>query len=223
MVKTPDPLIIFDFDSTFINAETLDTLADIAYASDPRHDEVVKHVAYLTELTMAGQCSLHQALVERMKFLKLRREHVIKAIALLKNKVSTSFVKNKHFIRQNAKNIMVFSGGFSEIIIPIVADYGILEHQVYANHFVYDGDLIVNVDESGFMVHGDGKAKQLTELAPKGKVYIIGDGSNDAAAKQSGLVTEFYLFTENVYRETVAPLADKIIVSLDDFIKDFQS
>ena len=63
-----------------------------------------------------------------------------------------------------------------------------------------------------------GKVKQLKILNPKGEVYVIGDGNTDYEMKESGLVSKFFSFTENVHRPGVVAKADSTAGSFDEFL-----
>jgi D-3-phosphoglycerate dehydrogenase len=190
---------------------------------------------------MGGQYSFNEALLERIKYLGLKREHISAAIERLKQEITPSFKKNQQLLKQFSNHIYIFSGGFEEVIIPIAAEFDIPPHQIYANRFIdaKDNDTVIHIDTHRLMTHGDGKSKQLIKLmsedlhnngsdvaynvsAKATSVYVIGDGSTDAITKKTGFVTKFYLFAENIYRETVAKDADKIIYSLDEFIEDIR-
>ena len=54
---------------------------------------------------------------------------------------------------------------------------------------------------------------------PKGEVHVIGDGYTDYEIKKEGLANYFYLFIENIKRDSVIKSADYLLKSLDQFIK----
>ena len=64
-----------------------------------------------------------------------------------------------------------------------------------------------------------GKVNILKDLKLKGKVHVIGDGYTDYEIKKEGLANYFYLFIENIKRESVVKSADYLLKSLDQFIK----
>lgn len=213
---------IIDFDSTFINCETLDTLASIIYQDSEELPKISAMIANATNACMAGEVGIHESLVSRVKILKIQKQHVLAAVDLLRQQITTSFVRNRAFIEDNAKDIFIFSGGFSEIIIPIVAEFHIPSSNVYANRFIYSDNKIIGIDESCLLAHNNGKAKQLENLQRADNVYVIGDGVTDAEIKNAHAHVTFYLFTENVFRKNLVNRADKVIGSLDEFISDLK-
>ena len=64
-----------------------------------------------------------------------------------------------------------------------------------------------------------GKVNILKELKLRGEVHVIGDGYTDYEIKKEGLANYFYLFIENIKRESVVKSADYLLKSLDQFIK----
>ncbi len=212
--------IIIDFDSTFVQTETLDELAVICNVDTAQK----KAISDITHCTMSGSMSFQQALQERVHILSPSKQQMAKACEILGNKITPSFQKNKAFISQHAESIYIFSGGFTEIIVPIVAEFGIKAHHIFANDLIYNSrQQAIGVNDTLLLAQDLGKAQQLTELKLTQPVYAIGDGYTDYEMKSTGMVTSFYLFAENVLREKLKDLADSIIYSFDDFIKDRQS
>lgn len=208
--------LLIDFDSTFVQLETLDLLAEIA-GCDQGTLVKIKHI---TDQAMAGELSFYQALSQRLALITLEKKHVQLCIKYLKNKISTSFVKNKDWLKAHANNIFILSGGFKEIIVPIAAEFNIPENQVYANEFIYDQESnshkIIGIDQDNYLAHDNGKAKAAKKfLQPNEPAVILGDGYNDFLLKKSGLVQQFYLYTENIHRKNLDQYADLIINSLD--------
>lgn len=214
---TPYTLIL-DFDSTFIKCETLDTLVKIIYHDSNELPAILHRIESETKASMAGTLSIHDSLVSRVKALKIRKDHIIQVIEFLKTQISDSIFKNADFIEENAENIFIFSGGFKEIIIPVVKDFGIPPTQVFANEFTYDHDAVTGIDSECLMAHNFGKAKQLALLKRTGQVDVLGDGATDAEIKTQSDSVKFYLFAENILRENLVDKADKVIYSFDEYL-----
>ena len=200
----PDTLII-DFDSTFITGESLDELSKIVLKNYP---DSAKHLNQIHELTRAG-------MEGKMPF-----DDIAEVTQLLSEKITPSFKRNKKFIFDHAENILIISGGFREMIIPIVADYGIAPEHVFANEFIYDvNNCITEVNQENVMAQEGGKVSQAKALRLYGEIHVIGDGFTDYQLKAEGPATKFYAFVENVRRENICKLADGILSNFDDFIK----
>lgn len=214
-------MILFaDFDSTFIQSESLDVLAMIAGCDN----NILTKITQLTDQAMNGELSFCQALNQRLALINLTQQHVDKSIEYLKNNISPSFVKNKSWLIKNSKNIIILSGGFKKMIEPIVAEFGIKANQVYANDFRYNAqNQIIGIDHDNPLAHDNGKAKAVEKFFTLGEeAIILGDGYNDYLLKKSGLAKQFYLFTENIHRKNLEQYADRIISSLDEITELFK-
>ncbi|WP_414000240.1 phosphoglycerate dehydrogenase [Flavobacterium sp. W1B] len=220
MIKKQETFI-FDFDSTFIQVEALDVLCEIIYANNSTGKQVLAEIQRLTDLGMEGKLSLKESLTKRIGLLHANRDHLGLLIDSLKNKVSSSVVRNRAFFKQNAQNIYIISNGFKEIIIPIVQEYGIKPEQVLANTFKFNHDgNIIGFDEKDELCENQGKVKKIKSLKLEGDVFMIGDGYTDYETLQGGAVSKFYAFTENVSRQIVIDNADRIAPSLDEILFD---
>ncbi len=219
MPKTNQQCFIIDFDSTFIKSEGLDELAETALKKDPNKKEILKKIKLLTQQGMDGKIPFGKSLQERIQLLQATRTDVEKTAKNLKKNVSISILRNKKFFKTYADNIYIISGGFKELVLPVVKPFGIKEEHVFANTFIYDkkGN-IIDVDKKNPLSENDGKVKLLRSLKLKGEITEIGDGYTDYKLKEAGLVDHFIAFTENIEREIVIKNADTVIASFDEFL-----
>jgi D-3-phosphoglycerate dehydrogenase / 2-oxoglutarate reductase len=213
------PIYIIDFDSTFTKVEALDELANISLQGHSNQQNIEYQIADITTKGMIGEMDFRETLVQRLALLNATKMHVHALIKKLHDLVTDSFKRNKAFLQNTAPQIYIVSGGFTEYIAPIVAEYGITEDHVYANTFVYDDDdKIIGFDEKNVLSQANGKVKLLQQLQLQGDICIIGDGFTDYQLKKEGLAQTFYLFTENVRRENLVEYADEVINSLDEIL-----
>jgi len=210
---------IIDFDSTFIKDESLDVLFEVSLQGNPEKDKVVNEIKRITNLGMEGGISFPEALQARVKLLTANKSHIQKTVELLQDRVSNSFIRNRKFIEEYRKDIYIISGGFYEMIYPIVAMYGIAADHVFANEFTFDAHGNVSgFNAENLLAQTKGKVLKIKSLDFQGDVFVIGDGFTDYEIKESGLANKFFAFTENVKRETVTSKADHIVPSLDEFL-----
>ena len=135
--------------------------------------------------------------------------------------MSDSFIRNKEFFITFSDQIRIVSSGFKEFIVPIVAEFGIDEENVYANTFIFDEEgRIIGFDEENYLSQDKGKVKLLKELQLPGEVYVLGDGYTDYEIREAGLANKFFAFTENVERDIVISMADHKSATLDEFLYD---
>ena len=212
--------IILDFDSTFIKIESLDELI-ITFIRD--RDSLIK-IQNLTKMGMNGEISFQKSLTERIKFLNTNKNDLDIVIDVLNQNITDSFQKNKKFIQQNNEKIFIVSGGFFELIYPIVSKFGIKKKNIFANKFIYDkNDKIVGVDKNNPLSKNNGKVKIIKSLNLDGNVIVIGDGYTDYEIKKYGYANKFYLFIENIKRKKILDKGDFLLKSLDDFINNYNN
>ena len=214
----PDYIII-DFDSTFITGESLDELAKYKLRDQPDSQTMLNKIKSLTNAGMNGDIPFKQSLDERMEVLNLNRSDINSVSKILSECVTPSFTKNKSFFIENNNKIIILSGGFKELIVPIVDDFGISSSNVFANDFIYNSsEQITGINQDNIMSKNGGKVKQSKLLSIHGTVHVIGDGYTDYEIKLDGPATHFFAFTENVERKNICELADLTLSNFDDYI-----
>jgi len=215
----PDHLII-DFDSTFVTVESLDELAHIVLKDNPESAQRLETIRAITRAGMEGSIPFDESLSKRLKLLNINQKDIHAATIVLAKKVTPSFKRNKQLLMENSQNILIISGGFYEMIIPIVSEYGILEDQVFANKFVYKGtSRIAHVDSQNIMAQSGEKVAQANALGLAGEIHVIGDGYTDYQIKSEGPAKKFFAFIENIRRNSVCEVADVVLSNIDDYIK----
>ena len=112
--------LILDFDSTIIELETIEVLADFSLKKNPEKNIIHSKIKDMTNLAMSGKLSFSKALSKRFSLLDVNKSDVNKTIKLLKEKVSYSFIKNSSYFNNYNENCFIVSGGFKEIIIPVL-------------------------------------------------------------------------------------------------------
>ena len=165
-------LICFDMDSTLIQTECIDELAERA--------GVGEQVKAITERAMRGEIDFKESFTERVALLKGLDESVMKDIA--ENLPITEGVERLMFVLKHyGYKIAILSGGFTYFGEYLKQRFGI--DYVYANELeIKDGKLTGKY--IGEIVDGKRKAELLRLLAQVEKVDIaqtiaVGDGAND--------------------------------------------
>lgn len=216
---TQNNWFIFDFDSTFIQSEGLEELFAFSLKKNPEKEAILKEISGITNLGMEGKLDFRESLEKRIKLLKASKSELGEVVRILRKKISESILRNKKFFKSNKNRIYVISGGFKELIIPIVGEFGIEEDHVLANTFTFDGKgNITGFDKKNLCSKTGGKALVVKSLNLEGDVIVIGDGFTDYQIKELGIAKKFVAFTENVYREAVVRKADQSVKSLDEFL-----
>ena len=165
-------LICFDMDSTLIQTECIDELAERA--------GVGEQVRAITESAMRGEIDFKESFAKRVALLKGLDESVMKEIA--ENMPITEGVERLMFVlKRYGYKIAILSGGFTYFGEYLQKKFGI--DYVYANELeIIDGKLTGSY--LGDVVDGKRKAELLRLIAQVEKVDIaqtiaVGDGAND--------------------------------------------
>jgi phosphoserine phosphatase len=165
-------LVVMDVDSTFIQDEVIDLLADEA--------GVLPEVAAITEQAMASELDFEQSLRARAALLAGLPES---ALDRVRDRITLTPGARTlcRTLSRLGYRIALVSGGFSDIISPIAADLGVTD--VRANTLeIVDGVLTGAV--IGPVVDRLGKRAALEAFArqyaiPPRRTIAIGDGAND--------------------------------------------
>jgi len=210
---------IIDFDSTFVSVEALDELCRIALKNSPDKKNRMEKFSSITNKAMSGKITFADSLEQRIKLLDAGKDDIDKAVKLISRKISKSVVRNKNFFRKFSDKIIIVSGGFKEIIVPIVERFGINATNVYANSFTFDkAGKITGFDKRNVLSGSNGKINQIKALKLKGTINVIGDGYTDYELKKAGIAHKFFAFTENIERKIVLEKADHIAPSIDEIL-----
>ena len=87
-------------------------------------------IAKITHDAMNGEIGFSSALKKRVSLLKTNKKQIEDVIAVIEDRLSDSFVQNKVFFIQNTSNCYIVSGGFIEIIYPILKPFNISKNNI---------------------------------------------------------------------------------------------
>ena len=215
----PDNLII-DFDSTFISLESLDEFILHKLLNNDKKSELRAKIEKVTNEGMEGNINFNTSINERLKLLNENKDSLNFFSKTLKKNISRSFLVNKDFIIENSHKILIISGGFTELIAPVVEDFKIKKDQIYANEFIFNKNgIIKTISKETLTYKHRTKAHLVKSLNLKGVTHIIGDGITDCDVWRKGYADEFYAFTENIERTVVVNSSKNVINCLNDYIK----
>jgi phosphoserine phosphatase len=165
-------LVCFDMDSTLIQTEVIDELADLA--------GVGEQVRAITESAMNGEIDFSESFKQRMALLEGLSEDVLKTVA-----ENLPITQGAHRLMKALKyygyKTAILSGGFTYFGHYLQKELGI--DYVHANELeIIDGKLTGKY--LGEIVDGQKKAEYLKAIAKKEGIHInqtiaVGDGAND--------------------------------------------
>jgi phosphoserine phosphatase len=165
-------LVVFDMDSTLIDAEVIDELAVEA--------GVGEQVAAITEAAMRGEVDFKESFKQRLALLEGLRESVLQTVAdrLRLNDGAEYLLKS---LKQLGFKTAIVSGGFTFFGRHLQDKLGV--DYVYANELDVAGGVVTG-KVAGEIIDGQRKAEILVEIARElglslEQVIAVGDGAND--------------------------------------------
>ena len=165
-------LVVFDMDSTLIEAEVIDELAKVAGVGD--------EVSAITERAMRGEIDFSESFRKRVALLCGLKESALKRVAD-ELKITEGAEHLISTLRALGFKTAILSGGFTYFARHLQERLGM--DYVYANELDID-DGVVTGKVSGTIVDGARKAELLRQLAREEgidlqQVIAVGDGAND--------------------------------------------
>ena len=165
-------LVVFDVDSTLINEEAIELLAE--------HSGNREKVAEITERSMRGEIDFSTSLIERVATLQGLPESVLEQTAksLTPTKGASELIQEIHARGGKAAAV---SGGFIQLLNGLKRELN-LDYAQANTLGVENGKLTGEV--VGELVNREAKAKYLMLWAeendiPLSRTFAIGDGAND--------------------------------------------
>lgn len=165
-------LVVFDVDSTLINEEAIELLAE--------HSGNREKVAEITERSMRGEIDFSTSLIERVATLQGLPESVLELTAnsLTPTKGASELIQEIHARGGKAAAV---SGGFIQLLKGLKRELN-LDYAQANTLGVENGKLTGEV--VGELVNREAKAKYLMLWAeendiPLSRTFAIGDGAND--------------------------------------------
>ena len=165
-------LIVMDADSTLLQGEVVDLLAE-------RRGRGAE-VAAVTAAAMAGELDFADALRQRVRLLAGLTQSDLDAVraAVLLAPGARTLVRT---LKRLGYELAVVSGGFTQVMDEVVTDLGI-DH-LAANELVME-DGVVTGELAGELLDRAGKAAALERFAraagvPLARTVAVGDGAND--------------------------------------------
>ena len=172
MYRRNKRLVCFDMDSTLIQTEVIDELAELA--------GVGAEVKAITECAMQGEIDFNESFIKRMKLLKGLKEEILQEVAV-RLPITEGARRLIGTLKKYGYKTAILSGGFTYFGHYLQKELDI--DYVYANQLeIINGELTGHY--LGDIVDGNKKAEYLQEIANKEQIHInqtiaIGDGAND--------------------------------------------
>ena len=178
-------LIVFDMDSTIVDAEIIDELAKAA--------GVEEEVKELTRKAMNGEIDFKEALRERVKLLEGLPVEVLEKI-YSEIRLTEGAKELIQSLKDSGYKVALVSGGFTYFTEKLKNELGL--DYAFGNELeIKDGKLTGKI--KGWIIDAEEKARIIEELAKregisKENIVAVGDGANDRIMiKSAGLGIAF--------------------------------
>ena len=166
-------LVVSDMDSTLINIECVDEIADFA--------GVKAEVSKVTEAAMRGELDFEGSLIERVKLLEGLEESALQRVYDERLKLNPGAEKMLQGLKENNIKFALVSGGFTfftdRLKDRLALDYTLsntLERENGKLTGTVVGDIVGAEAKAAFLLE---KCREL-QISPN-QVVAIGDGAND--------------------------------------------
>ena len=207
--------VIFDFDSTVINDESLEMILKTKLENAPEKQHAI---AELTAKGMNGEIGFYDSLSQRMAIATPSQQDLQQfAQQHCPSAFSAGLAQLVQVLQKNEIGVWILSGGFEEAIKPFARYLGIPESQVHG--------VRINWDESqNFLSLNTENYFALSKLAGaealrgyfSSPTVIVGDGYTDYVLYKEGIADYFIAYTEHVARPKVLEVADYQAASIQE-------
>ncbi|WP_417483206.1 HAD-IB family phosphatase [Maricaulis sp.] len=202
-------LIAFDVDSTLLRVESLDTAIEAALSRLPDATESRRQLRDFTNGGMTGRIALRDSLEARLKLASLDRTAVAEMAEALRKRITPGMAALLRQLREQGDDLHAVSGGFADLLEPVLEDLGFGHSEIHANRFIFEGDLVTGLDADCPLSRNGGKAEILNRISTHADTTIIvGDGMTDFEAFEQGAADRFIGFGAIAQREVVLAAAE---------------
>jgi len=209
--------VCFDVDSTVIQEEGIDQLAEFCGAG--------KAVADLTSRAMGGSMKFEDALAARLDLIKPS----IQDFRTMESERPPAFTPGIEelvkLLHSRGTHVYLVSGGFRQMIEPLASHLQIpFPDRLYANNVLFNADgTYSGFDDAELTSRSGGKPEVIRQLKEKHgyqTVVMVGDGATDMDARPPADL--FIGFGGIVIREPVKAGADWFITDFEELITAFK-
>lgn len=197
-------LIAFDVDSTLLRVESLDTALEAALAGRADRAAAKARLHEITKAGMSGSMALRDSLEARLQLAALDRDGVAAVAEHLRQRVTPGMTPLLARLREKGDTLHAISGGFADLLEPVLADLGFRQGDIHANRFVWEDDRVAGLDTDYPLSRNGGKAEILTSISGQAdETIMVGDGMTDFEAYEAGAADRFIGFGLIAKRDVV--------------------
>lgn len=194
--------LLFDFDSTLINCESLDL-----FFKTTQHSPVLSaEVEEITRLGMEGKIDFATSLAKRLALLNSTAEELDEFAKQLINSITPGMPELITWAQQYF-DVWIVSGGLTPLITPVADRLNIDKHHIKAVEILWHGQKIQPNPNNGFATNKIVGAQRCLATWKK-NITIIGDGYTDFQLFESGIAQHFIAYCQHIRRHNVINATD---------------
>lgn len=202
-------LIAFDVDSTLLRVESLDTAIEHALSGRDDAAEISEQLHTLTQAGMTGRMELRDSLTRRLAIIPLDRGDIGQVSERLRRQITPGMKPILRQLREQGDECHAISGGFTDLLEPVLEDLGFDRAEIHANTMLFDGQTVVGLDLDNPLSRNGGKADILNRIGARAdQTIMVGDGMTDFEAYEQGAADRFIGFGVIAQREVVLAAAE---------------
>ena len=170
--------ILFDFDGTLSTIDGIEFLAELKGVS-----EKVKSLAIRNKNTYSVSADLYR---RRLECSQPHLRDIDQLIAAYKRALLPGVKQTFHWLHGLNKDIYIISGGIKNALIPVGELLGVSAERIFAVELEFDGQgNMIGFDSTSPRTDVGGKKQLIASLRLQRPSVLIGDGTNDVAARDS--------------------------------------
>eukprot|EP00640_Fibrocapsa_japonica_P000425 CAMPEP_0113938178 /NCGR_PEP_ID=MMETSP1339-20121228/4591_1 /TAXON_ID=94617 /ORGANISM="Fibrocapsa japonica" /LENGTH=240 /DNA_ID=CAMNT_0000941167 /DNA_START=158 /DNA_END=880 /DNA_ORIENTATION=+ /assembly_acc=CAM_ASM_000762 len=209
--------VCFDVDSTVIQEEGIDVLAEYCGAGEK--------VAELTSRAMGGSMRFQDALAARLDLIRPSKADFLNCLEKQPPKLSPGIKEFIQALHARGTHVYLVSGGFRLMIEPVADKLSIPHSRIYANSVLFDEkEEYTTYNDEELTSRSGGKAAVVNKIRGENdykSIVVIGDGVTDMEARPPA--DAFIGYGGVAERAPVKEGADWFIKDFNDLIDQLSS
>jgi len=204
-------LAVFDFDSTLMDGETIDFLAEPLGLKDK--------VASITEMAMRGEIDFFESLIMRVKLLEGLEEKKVDEICH-NLPIMPGADETIKALKKDGYKVVVFSGGFRNATSYYKEKLGL---DADFSNFLHSKNGILTGLVGGEMMRSEAKGDMLKRLqsilsVSEKDTLVVGDGANDLSMFKYAEVRVAFCAKDVLKKEANIIIEEKDLTKILEFI-----
>lgn len=196
--------IFFDCDSTLLQTETLNDLAE--------KKGVGAEVTDLTERSMNGELPIEEVMPRKMDLIAPHARDIVELYKGLDEFVTEGAHELFALLKDAGASVYILTNNFLPVVEPVAERLGIPKEHIFANTMFQSEDgAYLGIDRNGLLGTSRGKVETLREFKKhhEGEIVHVGDSVSDLDCKE--VADRFIGFGGVVVRKRVEEEAEHFV------------